>query len=667
VSRANARGEGDEKIAALEEEVRQLKSRLRDLEGGDLKALTGLRTPYVNLVEALGAGIFLYQEEKILFVNEIAERITGYSKEELLRLSLFDLIHPDDRDVARRAARDRRGGLAIPRYVQRIVTKHGAVRWVSFVGQNVDVDGRHAVVGYGTDVTELELAQQALKRDETLFRGLAESTSAIIFVHRGEEMIYVNPAAVRICGYSVDEFQRMGFAAVVHPDFRELVHERGLRRLSGVGPNEPYDVKILTKSGAERYIEITGAPIVLDGLPAVLGTAVDVTERKRAEREMLRAQKLESLGILAGGIAHDFNNIMTAVVGNLSLARAQMRRGGAGAADLLESAERAILGSRHLTQQLLTFSKGGEPVMGPVDVETVIRETSALALSGSMVQLDLDIETEIPDAHADEGQLRQVVSNLVINAMQAMEGRGRLRVGARERTIGCAELAPLAAGRYIEIAVTDEGVGIPTANLPLVFDPYFTTKSRGTGLGLSAAHSIVRKHEGHIEIESELGRGTTVRVLVPASQTRSSHPVFQDRPADGGRDGRLLVMDDDDAVRTVVALMLRQAGYEVTTAREGGEVVEMFAEARRRGAPFDVVLLDLTVAGGMDGREAIRRIRALDPDVRAIVSSGYSDDPILSDHRRYGFCSVVVKPYSEADLCAAVRDAMLGSCDGSRG
>ncbi len=373
-----------------------------------------------------------------------------------------------------------------------------------------------------------------------------------------------------------------------------------------------------------------------------------MTRRKRMEEELLKTQKLESLGVLAGGIAHDFNNILTAISTNISMAKLYGNLE-EDISEMLGDAEKASVRAKNLTQQLLSFSRGGAPVRRTVSVAKTLQEHTEFALSGSNVKCEYSIPTDLRQVEADEGQIGQVIHNLVINAEQAMPEGGVIRVGAENVPPGELEMLPLKPGGYVKILVTDQGVGIPPRHLDKIFDPFFTTKQKGSGLGLTSAFTIVRNHEGHLHVDSEVGVGTTVRVYLPASNERtSSREETRGRPLQG--QGRVLLVDDEEIIRAAASEALTRLGYDVKLAADGAEGARMYEQAMKGGHAFDVVLLDLTIPGGMGGKEAVRELLHIDPNAKVIASSGYSNDPVMADYRTYGFREVIVKPYRIDDL-----------------
>jgi nitrogen-specific signal transduction histidine kinase/ActR/RegA family two-component response regulator len=379
----------------------------------------------------------------------------------------------------------------------------------------------------------------------------------------------------------------------------------------------------------------------------------EIVERKRAEQELLKASKIESLGIFAGGIAHDFNNLLTAIMGNISLARANTDPGNPNYTILAE-AESASMKTKDLTHQLLTFSKGGAPIKQATSVESLLRDTADFVLRGSTIRCRYRIPEDLWNAEVDAGQFSQVVHNIVINARQAMPGGGELSIEARNVPAGEIRLLPLPAGNYIAITIADTGGGIPEEHLHKIFDPYFTTKEHGNGLGLAITYSIIRNHGGYITAESLPGGGAAFTIYLPSSDRPASPSDKAAEEEFTGR-GRILVMDDEEFVLKVASKMIEKLGFIPVPASNGDEAIELCRSAQREGNPFDAVIMDLTVPGGMGGKETMSRLKEIFPGIKAIVSSGYSEDPIMANYESYGFSGVLVKPYRFEELAAALR------------
>jgi len=357
--------------------------------------------------------------------------------------------------------------------------------------------------------------------------------------------------------------------------------------------------------------------------------------------------------VFAGGIAHDFNNILTSILGNISLVKLDTSHGSS-TFGILEEAEKACRHAKELTMQLLTFSKGGMPIKRISSIRDLVVDTTEFALRGSPVTYDISIPPDLWSAEIDTGQISQVIHNLVLNAREAMPDGGKITIVAENREIGVTSDPSYLPGKYIALTVSDTGCGIPLHYHAKIFDPFFTTKATGSGLGLSVTYSIVKKHGGYISLESEEGAGARFTILLPASDTPAESPV-KPQNAVSAKTGKALIMDDDELVLSVGRKMLERIGFRTVTARDGKEAVQRYREAFQSGEPFSIVIMDLTVPGGMGGKEAVRILREFDPKVKAIVSSGYSNDPVMSNFRDYGFCGVVTKPFSYEELANALQ------------
>lgn len=418
---------------------------------------------------------------------------------------------------------------------------------------------------------------------------------------------------------------------------------------------------ITALDGTERVVEMNASPIA-DSRGGKSGTVLvlrDITERHRAAEERQKAEKLESLGVAAGGIAHDFNNLLTAILGNLSLVLSAGKVEDA-AGERLASAKRASLRAQELAQQLLTFAKGGAPIKQTASIGQLVRDTVTFHLRGSRVAGEFHIPDELWPVEVDAGQLSQVIQNLTINADQAMPAGGTLRVACSniELNAGNTRLG-LTPGRWIKITVQDEGIGIAEEHIKKIFDPYFTTKAKGSGLGLATSYSIMKAHGGVIDVVSQPGEGTVFYLFLPATDKPLALPEESPTPAPAAPGhARVLVLDDEEAICALVQCALEPLGYEVVAAQDADTAIQLYEDALKRGCRFDVVISDLTIPGGMGGQEAVRRMEAIDPSVRAIVSSGYAMDPVMSDFRKHGFCAMIAKPYEIDALGRVVAEVL---------
>ena len=381
----------------------------------------------------------------------------------------------------------------------------------------------------------------------------------------------------------------------------------------------------------------------------------EIAQREQTEEELLRSRKLESLGVLAGGIAHDFNNFLTVVQGNIEVAKTQLPPAEP-AQEFLKQAANACQRAKFLSSQLLTFAKGGAPVRRVVSVAQLVTDAVNLAQTGSSIRIEVKIEEGLWSAQVDPGQIGQVLHNILINAREATPG-GRGFIEVRAENLGVVGNPD----PRVRISIRDYGYGIPHHVLPQIFDPYFTTKSGGNGLGLATAYAIVAKHGGHISVESRPGAGSVFSFDLPALDL--PHALEDSlAPAPGSMQRgteRLLVMDDDEALRVLFTAVLTSLGYEVQAAADGAEAVALYEIAKATDKGFDAVILDLTVTGGMGGLEAADKLKELDPSAKLIVSSGYSDAPVMSEFAEYGFEAVIVKPWTVKDMSEVLRRVLV--------
>ncbi len=502
------------------------------------------------------------------------------------------------------------------------------------------------------EIIERLKVEKKLKQSEERFRSIAETAGdAVISMDNRGRVIFWNKAAESIFGYGLDEVLNKPVTVIIPERFKKN-HMEGVDRVVSKGRSalagKAFESLALRKDGSRFPVEISLGCWKKERDTFFSAIVRDITERKHLEKELLKSQKLESLGLLAGGIAHDFNNLLTAILGSISLAKNHLDQSD-DTFHILEEAEKASLKARDVTHKLLTFSMGGAPVRKTASVAELIRDSFRFALRGSRVLCKFRIDDDLLPVEMDEVQMSRVISNLAINARQAMPAGGTVSVMAENARLSPGAALPLKEGEYVRISINDSGVGITQNNIDRIFDPYFTTQKGGIGLGLSTSYSIIRNHDGHISVDSKSGLGTTFHILLPASKNRI--PVKKRKRTSPLRgSGRILVMDDEEAIRKVTGRILHHIGYEVCTVRNGNEAVDKFRKAVEAGRPFDAVIMDLTVKGGMGGRETLEILRKIDPKVKAIVSSGYSDDPVMADCTKYGFNGAVPKPFQIEEL-----------------
>jgi len=505
------------------------------------------------------------------------------------------------------------------------------------------------------DIEERKRVEQALRKAENIQRNMFEAIPDMITViDRDFRIIHSNWGG----GYDYVPVEQ---------------REKNLHCYDAFYPGqgkkcEPCHVHKVFSAGKPVYeeknnprigqVEVRAYPIFDESGQVVLAIEHirDINERKKLEEERIKSQKLQSLGVLAGGIAHDFNNILTGILGNISLAMV-MAEPDSKLVRRLEEAEKATQRAGELTQQLLTFSRGGAPVKKSAFIKQLAMDSVSFVLRGSNVRCDFSLSDDLWPVEIDAGQISQVFNNIIINADQAMPDGGIICVRAKNTLIGPEELPNLPKGRYVKVSVMDHGTGIPEANLGKIFDPYFTTKTKGSGLGLASVYSIIHKHEGLITVESQVGVGTAVHFFLPAAKLDPDEKEQENLPPASGK-GNILIMDDEKIILEVAGEILVHLGYKVVLCSEGSEAIAKFKVAGKTGEPFDAVLLDLTIPGGMGGKETMKHLLEIDPDARGIVSSGYSNDPILSHYGEYGFCGVVLKPYNMGEIGRTMQEVL---------
>lgn len=590
------------------------------------------------------------QTGRYLDVNNRFCEVSGFSRDEAIGRTSIEL------GWLSAAGRDRlegilkRGGRVQDIEVS-LTAKDGSPVICLYSAEIINVEGCDRLLSIALDITERMRTEELLKESEERYRRLVEQSSAWIWKTDADmRHNYSNDNVERILGYSAEEFCSMDILKMVHPDDHGILSKTVEQSVAGRRGWNGLVLRWLTRDGSWRFVESSGGPIFDEqgSLTGLQGVDIDITDRLQLQQEREKGQRLESLGLLAGGIAHDFNNILTGIVGNLSLAR-MMIDSDHRAAGRLEECEKAAKRASEMTQQLLTFSRGGEPVKKAVDISRLVNEAVSFALRGSNVKGVLKLAAGLWPIEADEGQIIQVLNNLLINAIQAMPGGGVVNVHG-ENCIS--ENATQLCARYVRITVNDTGIGIPSDQLMKVFDPYYTTKASGSGLGLASVYSIVTRHGGTVTVSSQPGIGSEFVICLPAIEELPAAEPDKQGTAGVGMlvCGRVLVMDDEDMLRDVASMMLTEIGCQPEVCCEGGEAVELYRAALEQGDPYDMVILDMTVPGGMGGLEAARLIRELDAGARLIASSGYSNDAVFSDLEKHGFCGAVMKPYTLENL-----------------
>ncbi|GAB1484528.1 hypothetical protein MASR2M78_33460 [Treponema sp.] len=497
-------------------------------------------------------------------------------------------------------------------------------------------------------------ASSALRSVEARFSRAFRASPAGMLIVEARTGIFLdaNIAAAQILGVPIEDIVGCAYDSM-HLEVLNNQLEPFKKNLQSGEPYGPEECTLRRSDGSCVQCLTAAAPLEFEGKKSALFTIVDITEFDSLRNDRMRAQKLESIGVLAGGIAHDFNNILTAILGNISLAHASVGETGE-ISEALARAETACLRARDLSRQLLTFSKGGDPAPEPVDNLSLVREAVRMATAGSNVVASFSSEANLPPVFADAGQALQAFNNIALNAVQAMERGGTLIIRSHLfkndgrpylDTRSIPDYLPL--GDFVATEFIDMGKGIDAELLPKIFDPYVTTKSRGSGLGLAISYSILSRHGGGIAVESSVGKGSRFTVYLPVSK---GMPVENQAKSLRFGKGRVLLMDDELAIRSAVEHMLKRLGYESSLASDGEAAFAAFMEARAKGRSYSAIILDLTVPAGLSGVETVARIREYDTEVPIFVSSGYSDSSVVANYASYGFNGVLNKPYSMEEL-----------------
>ena len=614
-----------------------------------------------ELIELTHDSIMVYGlDEQIIFWNRGAEQTFGWSKTEAIGKTVSELLETAFPIEAAKlwehlySTGHWEGELVQTRRDGRKLVV--ASRWAV---QRDTAGNPVAILEISNDITENREAVEALRESEERLKLSVTAGNTGTWewdIVTGHETW--SDICHQIFGLTPETFceNHQNFVGLILP--QDLPGQReALDRAVSQRADYKHEYRIRRPDGIVRWVSAQGKCYYDDaGRPVrMMGVVSDITERKHLEEELFKAQKLESIGVLAGGIAHDFNNLLTAILGNITLARRSSPRDDE-ITVLLSEAEKGCLNAKSLTNQLLTFSKGGAPIRETASIGELVHETALFILRGSPVSCEFVIPDDLPPVEVDSGQISQVLQNIIINAVQAMPVPGTVTISAARYTAAASGLKQTIGRDYVRVSIRDNGIGIPEENLSRIFDPFFTTKENGTGLGLASSYSIMAHHEGYIEVESRPGAGTTFHLFLPVAGGVATIPAAEDSwwSAPPGP-ARILVMDDDRKIRTVVERFLKSAGYEAVAVGTGEAAVERYRKEREAGATFDAVIMDLTVQGGMGGKEAMERLLEIDPAVTAIVSSGYSNDPVMANYRDYGFQAVLAKPYQLHDLEQVLR------------
>ena len=504
-----------------------------------------------------------------------------------------------------------------------------------------------------------------LRESEETYRLLAETAREIIITSdMGGKLTFINPEGLEMSGYSESEVCTLSLTDILSSDQYDGIVSPDSSSDDRKNRLILYDAQFLTKSGGVVPVEISSATLIRENqLYGFMLTARDVTWRKQIEEDHKRIEKLEAIGVLAGGIAHDFNNILMAIVGNASMAKQYADKEGR-VFPLLSAIEEACRRASDLTHQFLTFSPGGKPLKEKGPIADILREACAEELKGSAISCQIHIADDLSDVEIDSQLIRHVINNIVANAREAMPSGGILSIHADNFLLrqdpSIADL-PLPPGHYVRLSLKDEGEGIAETQLPRIFDPYFSTKEigarKGKGLGLTIVHSIIQKHHGHIQIQSTPGQGTTITLYLPVFQEESEAALSSEN-RESSEKKRILLMDDEVMIREITGEMLRHLGYDVECAENSDQTLDLYHQGIKSNKPYDAAILDVHIPDGVGGIETLQRLRTIDPGVKAIVSSGYSMDSVMTDYRKYEFAGCLAKPYRLEKLEKTLHDVL---------
>ncbi|KPA08886.1 multi-sensor hybrid histidine kinase [Candidatus Magnetomorum sp. HK-1] len=507
------------------------------------------------------------------------------------------------------------------------------------------------------EIEERKNVAKALSESKDRYQALINNILGMVYSANPDWSTSVLFNSEEVCGYTKNDFctQKIVWLDIIHPDDKSRVLKEWCKLQSEpTGMIQEY--RIVAKDGNVRWVRDSKRSAFKAGVfNGVDGVVTDITyykqqeEKQKKQEELIQqSQKMETVAILAGGIAHDFNNILGVIMGNASQALSHINKTDY-LFDILNDIHEGAKQAKSLTQQLLTFARGGAPIKKVVDLNQIIKESVEFATRGEKTKCEYDLSKDLWAVEVDTGQINQTLNNLVINANQAMPDGGIIHIKTENTILKNETEIPIKPGKYVIIKVSDQGIGISDPNISKIFDPYFSTKQKGSGLGLATSYSIISRHGGHISVNSQIGHGTTFIIYLPISD-KSINPSEKNQASNHKGAGKILVMDDQEPILKMIGRMLNRMGYETVFAKDGDQAISIYRKEYNSQKPFDLVILDLTIPGGMGGAQTMPELLKIDPNVKAIVSSGYSNDPIMANYQDYGFSGVIPKPYSKNQL-----------------
>lgn len=593
----------------------------------------------------------------VVLWNKECENVTGYTKEEINSYKRWsEILYPDLEYREFIFKKYESIGLIYKDAESDIICKDGSKKTISWFSTSaISNISNWSYIKFGVDITQRKVAETGLidktLEFESIFKALPDiyfrfNRDGICLDCKSEDLDDLISPQEELINRHIED---------IHPNALGVKFKSAILKTLKTKSLVIFEYELNVKKGLQ-YFEARLLPISSNEVVSIVR---NITKRKQVDEELLKIEKLNSIGTLAGGVAHDFNNILTIILGNISMLKTCVDSNDR-IFKKLSDIEKTVFQAKSLTKQLLTFAKGSNPIKKVTYINNLIKETSDLALSGSNVMCHLSLPKNLWPVEVDTGQISQVISNLVINACQSMPNGGMLTIKAKNITLTDNEIVGLSAGRYIEISVKDQGYGISEGNLLKIFDPYFTTKKTGSGLGLTSSYSIIKKHNGHIIAKSKVGKGTVFNIFIPACD---SIPIEIEEPKSILVHGKnkILVMDDELEIREVLYSMLTHLGYKVELSKDGLEAINLYKNSMFSNEPFDAIIMDLTIPGGMGGEEAIKHLIKIDPKIKALVSSGYSSGGVMANYEKHGFKGVINKPYTLEELSNALNN-LLSSC-----
>ncbi|UYP47340.1 Sensor histidine kinase RcsC [Candidatus Lokiarchaeum ossiferum] len=588
------------------------------------------------------------EKGKFKYVNPIFTQDLGYTIEDFPDNRAWSLqVYPDIEYRNQILLETRQPGYDPYGAHERIITcKNGEKKTMIF--QNISI-GKEDFT-FLQDITAQRKIEKEAQKQELAYREIVENSRDMIFlVDSNILMQKINPVVTELLGFTEEEVINHPAFEFIVEDFHSLVKQNIQAKQEKKQDRTLYELDLKKKNGGTISVEVMSRLIYRENkFSGILVIARDIGYRKMITEERFRQQRIESIGLLAGGLAHDFNNILVSILGNIDLLQIENTNFTPDQKEIFHDLESATLHARDLAKQLLTFSKGGAPILKLESIEQLIRDSANFVLRGSNCKCVFDFQSNLPTTEFDFGQMNQVFNNLIINARQSMPKGGTINITVKKEHISAKSLIPLKKGEYIKIQIQDHGIGIPKEYQHKIFNPYFTTKPEGNGLGLTMSYSIIKKHAGHITFRSEKNYGTIFDIYLPITKDKK---IISTSPSISKKiNGRILVLDDDPKIHKFLQRVFSKFGYDMESCYDGAEIIGILNQNHAIGKEFDLVFMDLTIPGGIGGKIAVQQVHEIYPELKVIVFSGYSTDPILAQHKDYGFCDYLVKPFTLQQL-----------------